>query len=414
MCSVHYRHSLTTLLARVSDATMNVERPTAGWMWRQRRRLRRRRVLVVCFALSCLVVVQLFTWWLSDRWLDEGPSTHGAVTRQSLRPVSRVTVTLPMSRRCLRLNKRPAASLFKAICRNKRYRIPIQAHAKPSEDNATSDKLLSSESSSDAVVQSAVETDSSYGGRTESSTSGSTMNATSLASSSYNDTEINILYQDAAVWRRHLLAVAISNITNSLSILSDNTNTSSVAADKFNHSTSTSDVGKSYPEDLFSDTQLYHGAVILHAVGTVYMFVGLAIVCDEYFIPALEVITVRLGITEDVAGATLMAAGGSAPELFTSVIGVFVAHSDVGIGTIIGSAVFNVVFVIGACSLVSAHALTLTWWPLCRDVVFYCVSLLCLIGCFVDQLIHWWENDFCLFPKTSVYLHDQDLSDHHR
>lgn len=260
-----------------------------------------------------------------------------------------------------------------------------------------------------AVVESGVDTDSSYGSRTESSTSVATKNVTSLAPSSYNDTEVNILYQDAAVWRRHLLAVAISNTTNttnSLSILSDNTNTSSVVADDFNHSSSTSDVGKSYPEDLFSDTQLYRGAVILHAVGTVYMFVGLAIVCDEYFIPALEVITVRLGITEDVAGATLMAAGGSAPELFTSVIGVFVAHSDVGIGTIIGSAVFNVVFVIGACSLVSAHALTLTWWPLCRDVAFYCVSLLCLIGCFVDQLIHWWENDFCLFSKTSAYLHD--------
>ena len=86
-----------------------------------------------------------------------------------------------------------------------------------------------------------------------------------------------------------------------------------------------------------------------------------------------------------------MAAGGSAPELFTSVIGVFVARSDVGIGTIVGSAVFNIVFVIGACSLASARALALSWWPLCRDVVFYCASLLCLIGCFVDRLIHWWE-----------------------
>ncbi|KAJ8980458.1 hypothetical protein NQ317_007654 [Molorchus minor] len=32
-----------------------------------------------------------------------------------------------------------------------------------------------------------------------------------------------------------------------------------------------------------------------------------------------------------------MAAGGSAPELFTSVIGVFVSFDDVGIGTIVGS-----------------------------------------------------------------------------
>ena len=40
-----------------------------------------------------------------------------------------------------------------------------------------------------------------------------------------------------------------------------------------------------------------------------------------------------------------MAAGGSAPELFTSIIGVFIAQSDVGIGTIVGSAVFNILFV---------------------------------------------------------------------
>jgi Ca2+/Na+ antiporter len=55
-----------------------------------------------------------------------------------------------------------------------------------------------------------------------------------------------------------------------------------------------------------------------------------------------------------VAGATMMAAGGSAPELFTSVIGVFIAISDVGIGTIVGSAVFNVLFVIAACAFASA------------------------------------------------------------
>ena len=35
-------------------------------------------------------------------------------------------------------------------------------------------------------------------------------------------------------------------------------------------------------------------------------------------------------------GATFMAAGGSAPELFTSIVGVFLAGNDVGFGTIVG------------------------------------------------------------------------------
>ncbi|CAM6003113.1 unnamed protein product [Sphagnum balticum] len=41
-------------------------------------------------------------------------------------------------------------------------------------------------------------------------------------------------------------------------------------------------------------------------------------------------------ISDDVAGATFMAAGGSAPEFFTSVIGVFISNDNVGIGTIVG------------------------------------------------------------------------------
>ena len=51
----------------------------------------------------------------------------------------------------------------------------------------------------------------------------------------------------------------------------------------------------------------------------------LAIICDEFFVPSLEVMTTRYQIPDDIAGATLMAAGGSAPELFTSFIGVFLA-----------------------------------------------------------------------------------------
>merc|ERR1712227_669244 len=106
------------------------------------------------------------------------------------------------------------------------------------------------------------------------------------------------------------------------------------------------------------------------------MFYALALVCDHFFVPTLDVIIERFDISPDVAGATLMAAGGSAPELFTSVIGVFIAVSDVGIGTIVGSAVFNVLFVIGMCALFSTEVLQLTWWPLFRDCTFYIISLL--------------------------------------
>ena len=116
-----------------------------------------------------------------------------------------------------------------------------------------------------------------------------------------------------------------------------------------------------FPPDLFTDDQLAQGAVVLHVIGIIYMFYALALVCDEFFVPSLDVIIEVIGCSEDVAGATFMAAGGSAPELFTSVIGVFISFSDVGIGTIVGSAVFNILFVIGMCALFSKTVLHLTW-----------------------------------------------------
>eukprot|EP00746_Dinoflagellata_sp_MGD_P144701 gnl/MRDRNA2_/MRDRNA2_77405_c0_seq2.p1 gnl/MRDRNA2_/MRDRNA2_77405_c0~~gnl/MRDRNA2_/MRDRNA2_77405_c0_seq2.p1 ORF type:complete len:746 (+),score=109.26 gnl/MRDRNA2_/MRDRNA2_77405_c0_seq2:159-2396(+) len=132
--------------------------------------------------------------------------------------------------------------------------------------------------------------------------------------------------------------------------------------------------------------------LVFYFCGILYMFLALAIVCDEFFVPALELFVDVFDISMDVAGATFMAAGGSAPELCTSFIGTFsVPMSDVGFGTIVGSAVFNVLFVIGVCAVSSKDVLTLTWWPLFRDCSYYCMSLLTLAMFFRDYTIETWE-----------------------
>lgn len=61
-------------------------------------------------------------------------------------------------------------------------------------------------------------------------------------------------------------------------------------------------------------------------------------------------------------------------------------------GTIVGSAVFNILFVIGMCAIFSKEILNLTWWPLFRDVSFYIVDLVMLIVFFLDNLISMWES----------------------
>jgi K+-dependent Na+/Ca+ exchanger-like protein len=164
-----------------------------------------------------------------------------------------------------------------------------------------------------------------------------------------------------------------------------------------------------------SKPQLENPAMMFVPIfGILYMFAGLAIVCDEFFVPALECFVDEFGISMDVAGATFMAAGGSMPELFTSFIATF-DKSEVGFAAIVGSAVFNVLFVIAVCAIASTETLSLTWWPLARDCSCYLVALITTAIVFkfngkapegeipdgVDEskvgVILWWEALILLF-----------------
>ena len=91
-----------------------------------------------------------------------------------------------------------------------------------------------------------------------------------------------------------------------------------------------------FPSDFLTQRERQHGAVAAHLAIALYMFGALAVVCDDYFVASLERICEGLKLKSDVAGATFMAAGSSAPEFFTSVIGVFITKGDIGLGTVVG------------------------------------------------------------------------------
>ena len=126
--------------------------------------------------------------------------------------------------------------------------------------------------------------------------------------------------------------------------------------------------------------------------GIYYMFWGLAIVCDDYFVASLEEISDALSLSPDVAGATFMAAGSSAPELFTSLMGVFAVKNDVGVGTIVGSAVFNLCCIIGGTALFTPGVLKIDWKPITRDTFFYACSIAIMIYVLSDGTVTMMEG----------------------
>lgn len=43
-----------------------------------------------------------------------------------------------------------------------------------------------------------------------------------------------------------------------------------------------------FPHDLFDEKQRQGGAVVVHVIVSLYLFIALAVVCDKFFVPAVE------------------------------------------------------------------------------------------------------------------------------
>lgn len=130
----------------------------------------------------------------------------------------------------------------------------------------------------------------------------------------------------------------------------------------------------------------------------------LAIITDEFFIVSLDQISKKLKLPNDVAGASLMAMGSSAPELAIALLALFKGsgeHSDLGIATIVGSAVFNILVITGVSAI--ARPAVVSWRVVVRDVVMYVASIALLLVTFNDGNITLLEG-FLFLGLYIIYL----------
>ncbi len=79
-------------------------------------------------------------------------------------------------------------------------------------------------------------------------------------------------------------------------------------------------------------------------------------------------IAIRFGMSETLVGLTIVAIGSSLPELVISVTAALKKESEIALGNIVGSSIFNILFVLGAASLII---------PLPVETKIYLMSLLC-------------------------------------
>jgi len=76
--------------------------------------------------------------------------------------------------------------------------------------------------------------------------------------------------------------------------------------------------------------------------GVVLLYVGAILTVDNAVILAKE-----FGLSEKIIGLTVIAIGTSLPELITSIIAIKKGHTDIGVGNIIGSNIYNILMIMG-------------------------------------------------------------------
>ncbi len=86
-----------------------------------------------------------------------------------------------------------------------------------------------------------------------------------------------------------------------------------------------------------------------------FIIIGVALIIlgSNISVEAAKKIAKAFGMSERLIGLTIVALGTSLPELVTSVIAAMRHKADIAIGNIIGSNIFNILFVIGSSALIT-------------------------------------------------------------
>ena len=112
---------------------------------------------------------------------------------------------------------------------------------------------------------------------------------------------------------------------------------------------------------------------------------GLILAGANFLTDGSAAVAQRFRVPEFIIGLTIVAVGTSMPELVVSVLSAAAGNSDVAIGNVVGSNIFNVFVILGICALI--RPLVLTKENIRRDIPFGMAASLVLLAVTSDRLV---------------------------
>jgi len=114
------------------------------------------------------------------------------------------------------------------------------------------------------------------------------------------------------------------------------------------------------------------------------------------------VIAIDLGVSEALVGLTIVSVGTSLPELFTSVIAATKKQFDIAVGNIVGSNIFNTLFILGISGIINPIGFDTAWFGDLTIMIVFSLALL-LFAVTYKKIIRRWEGGMLLIGYI-VYI----------
>ncbi|MFC6861794.1 sodium:calcium antiporter, partial [Zunongwangia atlantica 22II14-10F7] len=141
-------------------------------------------------------------------------------------------------------------------------------------------------------------------------------------------------------------------------------------------------------------------------IGLTGLVVGGKLVVDN----SVEIAS-SMGVSEKIIGLTIVAAGTSLPELLTSVVAALKKNSDIAIGNVIGSNIFNIFLILSTSSIIKPISYNLKFnWDLLLLIVGTLLLLVFMLTGKKKKLDRWEAVIlFLIYISYTTYLVIQEI-----
>ncbi|PLW31121.1 hypothetical protein PCANC_21480 [Puccinia coronata f. sp. avenae] len=120
-----------------------------------------------------------------------------------------------------------------------------------------------------------------------------------------------------------------------------------------------------------------------------FLFSFVGIVASDFFCPNLSTISFRLGLSENLAGVTLLGFGNGAPDVFSTFAAMKANTGSLAIGELIGAASFIVSVVVGSMSII--RPFKVPRHSFLRDLGFFIVAIMFVLVIIKNGVIYRWQ-----------------------